>query len=604
MDLNLMNRNLIFSVAILAAAIIIPLILKKAGRGSSVFTSNNVILAGVALSSVFMFFPIYRSSFGKGIVQWFESGLLSIHNTIRLFFVDGDFDFITNHIPEKSGALGTAYTVFFAILFVAAPVLTFGFVLSFFKNLTAYRKYYFSYFKDVYIFSELNDKSITLAKSLLDSEERRVCVFTDVFEKNEESSFELIGQANDINAILFKNDISAIKFGKHSKNHPVNFFFIGEDEGENVRQALDIAPKYKDKVKGFLYVFSRGTDSEIVFSNYEDGDLQIRRIDPVYSLISSNLYNKGFEMIYEKLLEEKNYKTEITSTVSAVVVGLGNYGTEMLRSLPWFCQMFGVRAEINAYDIDEHASEKFRVLCPDIVNEEYNGNFTNYGESQYSLKIHDKVDVDTAGFYEELKKIPAPTYIFVALNDEKKNIDVAMRLRSFCEREGFKNTNIQTVVYDSNRVEALKDAKFIHGEKYKKDINIDFVGDIKSLYSEDTIISSELEKKALGRHASTGDKKEREFYRNEYDRRSSIASVTHAMVRKKCRMPQADIPAAERDEKERDALRVLEHRRWNAYVRGQGFVFSKNKDWMSYTHDCLKNFEDLNPEIQAYDDVD
>ena len=49
-----------------------------------------------------------------------------------------------------------------------------------------------TYFKDVYIFSELNDKSIVLASDIKSRHKKSAIVFTDVFEDNEEKIYELI----------------------------------------------------------------------------------------------------------------------------------------------------------------------------------------------------------------------------------------------------------------------------------------------------------------------------------------------------------------------------------------------------------------------------
>ena len=132
------------------------------------------------LSAAVAFFPFYRQYFEEGHFP-FRAILLSLHNTIRLFVIDCDFDFVRDGLPAAlSGAWTTAYSVLFSILYIACPILTFGFVLSFFKNISAYRRLLCTFGRDLYVFSELNQKNLSLAKSLKSGDRRRVIIFTGV----------------------------------------------------------------------------------------------------------------------------------------------------------------------------------------------------------------------------------------------------------------------------------------------------------------------------------------------------------------------------------------------------------------------------------------
>ena len=58
---------------------------------------------------------------------------------------------------------------------------------------------------------------------------------------------------------------------------------------------------------------------------------------------------------------------------------------------------------------------------------------------------------------------------------------------------------------------------------------IEFVGDIKTSYSREVILNSEVESKALERHLQWG--KEESFWAYEYNNRSSIASAIHQKMK-------------------------------------------------------------------------
>ena len=115
---------------------------------------------------------------------------------------------------------------------------------------------------------------------------------------------------------------------------------------------------------------------------------------------------------------------------------------------------------------------------------------------------------------------------------------------------------------------------------------------MESSYTEDVIIDSDLEEDALNRHLKWG--KEDEFWTYEYNYRSSMASAIHMKARIQCGIPGADKREDELTEEERNVIEVLEHRRWNAYMRAEGYVFSGSKD-KSSRNDLAKMHHNLVP---------
>ena len=59
---------------------------------------------------------------------------------------------------------------------------------------------------------------------------------------------------------------------------------------------------------------------------------------------------------------------------------------------------------------------------------------------------------------------------------------------------------------------------------------------------------------------------------------------------------------AERTEEEKHTLRLLEHRRWNAYMRSEGFVYSPKRNNLAKTHHCLVTFDLLSQADKEKDD--
>jgi hypothetical protein len=263
---------------------------------------------------------------------------------------------------------------------------------------------------------------------------------------------------------------------------------------------------------------------------------------------------------------------------------MGRHGTEMVKALSWYGQMDGYNLEINAFDKDSLAKEKFMALAPELMSEDYNG-VTVEGEAQYKIDIHSGLDVDTVSFAKEISKINNATYVLVALGNDEVNIKTAVNLRMYFERMKI-HPVIQAIVYNSQQKRALSGVKNFKGQEY----DIDFIGDMESSYVVDVIIDSELEEDALKRHLKWGE--EKDFWNYEYNYRSSVASAIHMKARIECKIPGADKNTDELTQKEKHIIEVLEHKRWNAYMRAEGYVFSGSTD-KSSRNDLAKMHHDL-----------
>lgn len=576
-------------------------------KSGKLLDPSKIMFVGVILSAIALFIPIYHETLSSNNCGIIETVLISVHNMIRLFVVDGEFEFITSSVAGVSETLYKCYTTLFAILFVLAPMLTFGFVLSFFKNLSAYKRYMTHYNSDVYVFSELNERSLALAESLYKNKRKdRLFVFTDVFEKEEEESYELIEKAKELGAICFKSDVVTIDFSFHSSKSELNFFTIGEDQSENIGQSIKIIEKLKYRDNTNLYVFSTQLGSELLLANAyvcESADkseqarpiaIRVRRVNEVQSLINRNLYENGYEKIFSSAL----LVDDGSKHINAVVIGMGQHGTEMTKALTWFCQMDGYEVVIDSFDKEKNVEERFGSMCPELMK--FSGKTYIPGEASYTVNIHSEVDVDTVSFDKLIERLVDATYVFVALGNDEKNISTAIKLRGLFERKKCHPT-IQAVVYDPQKKQALTGITNYRGAPY----DIDFIGDVKTSYSESVIIDSDVEEEALKRHLMWGD--ESEFWRYDYNYKSSIASAIHRKMKIMCNIPGAAKDKSERSKKELWDLRVLEHKRWNAYMRSEGYVYGgtvekSGRNDIAKTHNCLVPFDELPLDEQEKDD--
>ena len=339
------------------------------------FNLFNALFAGVFLAAAVIFFPVHRVMTAGGVLGVWHAILLSAFNSMQIFAMGCEFAVVTDSMSYCPEWLNFTYQTWTAMLFVLAPIFTFGFVLSLFKNLSAYIGYFSIFFKDAYVFSEINDKSLVLASDIKKNHPRAAIVFTDVFDANEEISFELIESAKQLGAVCFKRDILAIDFNLHSSNKIISFFAIGRDEGENLNQSLKLIEAYKGRKNTHVYIFSTKVESELALTSIDKGEIKVRRINEVQSLVNRVLYERG-EIIFESARVGESGDKEI----SAVVVGMGSHGTEMVKALTWFGQMDGYRLKIDAFDRDPLAEERFVALAPELMSEKYGEDYNSCGK--------------------------------------------------------------------------------------------------------------------------------------------------------------------------------------------------------------------------------
>lgn len=523
----------------------------------------------------------YTAQYHAEPFGWLTAILVAMRDTIGTFVVDGDFSFFGENMQGMAEWMVPVCSVVMALMIIAAPVFTFGFLLSFFKNLSSMLRFSLRRNADVFVFSELNEKSLVLASDLKANNDRRVIVFCDVFENDDENLGELLSEAKRINAIFFEKDILDVDFKKHTKKGSLYFYITGEDDVENVNQTLGLIRAYGDAENANLYLFSNSASAELLLFDGKKHKMKIRRVNESLSLIQKSLYDQP-----TALFESARDKTpEGDTLISAVIVGLGDRGTEMLKTLLWYGQMDGYRVQIDAFDRDAEAEQRIRYQCPEIMSEEYNGVYVP-GEAYYKVDVHGGINVGTDAFAKEIAKLTSASFVLVSLGNDDLNIATAADLRMMFERMHIKPV-ICAVVHNSDLCACLSGLTNFKDQAY----DIRWIGSLEDMYSEAVIMHSTIEKDALKIHQSYGGT-EQEFFSYEYNYRSSTASALHNRARAKLEILGAHLPPEQRSEEQKQALKMLEHRRWNAYMRAEGYVYSGSTDESS-RNDLAKMHHDL-----------
>lgn len=617
------------------------LVHRKRKIAHRIFSCVQLYTLWVFFSVVLLFIPIYYTKADAGYVRPF---LLSVHNALRVFILDGDFEVVSGALPNASSHLGRGFALYAALLYVTAPILTFGNVLSLFKNLQDEARYGFHRKRAHYIMSELNAQSVALARSIWkqakEKKKKIVIVFTDVFERNEENGYELLSEARDMNAICLKKDVRLLNI--QGKKGDVEIFLLGEDASENVSQAVKIVNNLneenkKQNVKVFL--FDRNQSSSYIMDSirydnlleyarcheYGPKTFKLRRVDEIRQLV----WNTVPTMDVFK-------KAQDTKVISVLLVGMGRYGREFFKTLVWFCQCEGYRVEFNVIDKhtdgeDGHRSIEslLRRQCPELLKK---NRCAEMGESSYDIEFFTGIEMRSSDFSDVLlyegedaekrrisERLRRTTIAVVALGEDDVNIEVAVYLRTLFDRANGLHAgkdiscdsecpSIYSIVYDGQKAGVLQSegdgknagSEFLVNHR-EIPYHIRFIGSFSSQYDYSRVYSSRMEVDAGKQHQSWNERSEsrgddsKNYQRFEYYRLSSIARELHTEALKKA-FPELFSCQKEDCECELCAKRKrIEHMRWNAYMRSLGYVMNETRADRAKTHNDLRAWSELPP---------
>lgn len=513
---------------------------RKGGRARRVLSSVHVCTIGIFLSVLLLFIPIYYTDYDFGDTKkYIRPFLLALHNSIRIFLIDGDFDIIVESVKDQAEPLRICFSGYAALLYVFAPILTFTNVMSLFRNLRGELRFMLHRRKKHYIMSELNEKSIALAKSIIKRDKKAVIVFAEVFEQNEEDDYELLTEARDMDAICLKRDIAQMNL--LSKKGTVEIFLIGNNESENVSQAVKITnvlnqKNSKQNVK--IFVFSSKPSAAYIIDSirydnllqyasdmdFNDQCFKLRRIDERKQLI----WNTVPKMRLFELADRHN------QMLSVLVVGFGSYGMEFFKMLVWYCQFEGYRLRINIVDkcgkstADRESIEsRIRRDCPELLKT--NGKVAD-GEAYYDIQVFSGIDAVASDLDELLlydgadrtrvaasQRLRGTNLVFVSLGDDDTNVEVSIHLRNLFDRlngvqadENIAMSNetvdIYSVVYDEHKSGILHSEGGALTENNSlvnycnTPFNIHFIGSMPEQFDYGNIYDADLEKCGLAHH--------------------------------------------------------------------------------------------------------
>jgi len=608
---NLLWRCLIFGVCELAITVILLNKNKKKYQ-----RAVQLLLIGVVVIITTLIYPMYRNSYKFG-----TSLLFSILYALRALAGCQSVDL--SHKVEMDGML---YFLYYALLyasFIAAPLFTTGFLVSVFGNMMDNLRFMFVRKDTICVFSELNDGSVCLAESIYKKDSKKKILFLNYDLKASDKDTNIIKRIRNIKGIILnKNELDVMLFTNN-----IEFYEVYKNTDKNADNTILLVEKYKEVIENSkrrseasnnkkpvkkvnITSFTKGVTIETLLDSTEKGDVRVDLIDEVkygcYSLLDK-------KPLFENIRNGK---------MSVLLVGCGDTGYEMLKAVYWCGQLSGCELEINVIDTrGSWIKDQFILECPGINLEEENIRFI-------------QADARTAAFREALDVYcKKTTYAIVAMTSDVQNISTSMYLRTYflqLRETGFSNLPVICLrVRDSGRLRQVQ--KLVNNRN--EEFNFHPFGSLDDTYSVDVLIGKQLEKMALNTHltyygvlgkdAEADDYKNAvtKYYSSEYNQRSSLASALHIKYKMFCAgVPGIcgnDITAEQadmyenliQDETMKEKMSILEHDRWMAFFKTEGYQKADIKDVKVYYNALKKpshvhHLAKLHPTMVPWDELD
>ena len=506
-------------------------------------TFSHLVLcgAGVFLAVFLVFLPIYCYAYPFGDEHpGFRVVLLTLHNTMRVFILDGEFDIVRDAVADLPERIRMWYSLYAAVLYVLAPLLTFGTILSLFQDLESKLRFRFLYRRaPIYIMSQLNEPSLVLARSILTGDRpeggrKPVVVFADVRLKKSDELYDLYLDARELGALCLRQDITDLDLSR--KKGAVRLFLIGADESENVGQAVDLIHGLEERagtagkkrapehVKVFTFAESQASLYTLESQKYPHLLEEAKAKEYAPDTFKSRRINVIRQLVWNTVPGMKLVEHSRSGVISVLLVGMGRYGMEFFKMLLWYCQIEGYHLELNVVDQDVSGGpgeagvkERLRRACPGLMEQT---TCRREGFADYDIHFYEGVDMRSDRFRQLLTdrsekgaRLRRTTHVLVTLGEDDINIETAVYLRELFERCGLENgartgenadPDIYAVVYDEKKSGLLKGRERQSPDfliNYKETpYQINFIGSVLEQYDWGSIYNAELEAKALEHH--------------------------------------------------------------------------------------------------------
>lgn len=525
-----------------------------------------------------------------------ESILAALLKTFNIYLGDG---------AERIGYTGhplfmAGYECMIMVINITLLVIVAGFVIRFFEGPFQRLMLFFRKRRDAYIFSDCNEKTLTIAESI-DPEKKNI-IFACSEGGPDGAQKERI---RAINGFFFEKTTAEILKGLIKKAGKIEVFLFGSREEDNLAELDKVCESAGTEGKAHVRVYAELCETP--WSFYDEYLKQHNTTDERFVI---NFVRTEETFAYNDLLQysifEHAAETEESpeKEIKVLLVGMNARNLEMLKAILHLSQMPGYRLTVMVLDTGAGRSILRRKM-PEIDDE-----CDKVGNAVYRLIYKENVLLESDSFEQIIGEEFADfTFAFIHVGEDLQNANLAMRLNALRARKN-DNGNYRIQV----NIERDRMAGQWNGDLTEK---MDFVGSRRKVYDYDFITMSDLEKATVAIHnvryplSDPARPSWVSYCNNEYNRHSVYARTLAFRYKMQLieKYYDADYSITAKD----NVWKIYEHMRWNVYTRTQGYVLAdkelldasgeldKKTRTVARVHNDLVDYEELTKEEQDKD---
>lgn len=554
----------VFAVVIIILTMIIVCSVRK--------NNSRIAIAGIIPAAALLFYP---AGSGEAVIEKANDAMAALFRSVRVLFLGEDYSMEIFDFGGLPHEFINIYVWLLTLLYLAAPILTFSVILSFLKDLKESIRINISARENVYLFSCLNEYAVKTVKNL---KKKGYYVFFDSSEDD-----ILCEELKKYKCSFFSGSISSVRKMLLSKPRSLSVYLNSRDEDKNASDAADIIKKIdvlRDKEElqdSDLYAFTGQHVHELLLNAVPKRKVRLRRLDPDMMLAEHLLMNdKDIARCFIDCIEGRGAEISF--------IGFHSFNEELFRCLAWFLQ----------------SSEDKTVLKLNICTDEQTKKLIveKYPELIYTEGLRDIPSCSVSISSEYVPSEVEPSIIFIDLGNDDENIERSISVYEKTAR--VRNTDklrIKLPIRQQNIFIGLDnegEAETLHPINHKKQkYPIDFLLYDNAFGAEKTELD-EAERIAERLFGSWNSEGSGTMYDFDFDYRSSMSSAVFWYMYSKliCRGS-----APENTEKNRR----IEHRRWNSFMRSEGYIYSAQRNDAAKMHDCLDKWDALSDKVKDYD---
>ena len=542
----------------------------------------------------------------------------NIVNTLQVITIDADYfqlyEVVHQAIPLD--ILASLYMVMLVIFHILMPIVSALSAATLLLRCFSKIKLYFANRskKPTYVFSELNERSLKLAKDL--SKTKCNIIFANCDDDS------ILSKGDDTKNFIYKDEsIEELKL-TCKNNKQVYFFLLSENEDESLASTLAIIETYSKVTESLqenihIYHFSKNKDYSIYIDSTNKGSLDIRCINE-------------YEMLIYNLLDKFPLYKYAKNDIHVLLYGLSKINQTALKTIVWCGQVYNHKLKISVVGKDiENQVDELKIAVPGFFEGLHNINFYNTKTETESLTL-------------VKEKCKDASYVIVSENTDNETMEKGVELRRLFYKVDETFTNCPPIfcyIKDEAKSNVLANLKTAENKEARKmSYSLVPFGNIEEIYTMKYLVDSSLEKIAKNVHLayeeifSDGpiDVKEaiKRYNIFEVNKRSNRANALH--IRYKLNLLGLDYTEDENatsvdfkkylTEELLDKLAYSEHDRWLSFLQSEGWTTSSKADVYAYKesgiskgrHNCpilklhpyiceFEKLKDLSLEIEGKD---